>query len=372
MNINKQSQEAGEGSQLMQAGTINVYNGIDEARARAIVDEKIKDVMSTYSMEAHEIATSRIQKFADDLIPKLVKDNLLENLADPSIQLLLIEAQKSAASTEREKDYSLLSELLIHRVKKGIDRNVRSGVSRAIEIVDEISDDALLGLTVAHSLIYFLPVAPDIEDGLKILDSLFSKIIYKRLPEGNSWLDQLDVLNAIRIIPYGTMKKIASLYSEQLSGYVDVGIDKTSEDYEKAKTILRDADLPNDILADHELRDGFVRLRIININRIDLVTLHANHKININGQFFSFPITVQLSDKQKDAVKEVYSLYEKDEKLKKENIDVFMKKWDCYDNLKALREWWDAIQGSFNITSIGRVLAHANAQRCDSNLPDLN
>ena len=39
--------------------------------------------------------------FANDLIPRLVKNNLLEELKDPSIQILLLEAQKSAASTER-------------------------------------------------------------------------------------------------------------------------------------------------------------------------------------------------------------------------------------------------------------------------------
>ncbi len=59
-------------------------------------------------------------------------------------QLLLVEAQKAAASTERVADYDLLSELLIHRFEKGENRVMRAGISRAVEIVDKISDDAML------------------------------------------------------------------------------------------------------------------------------------------------------------------------------------------------------------------------------------
>ena len=369
---NKQTQEAGEGSQLVQAGTINVYNGIDESRAREIVDEKLKEVINGYSQEAHEVAKARINQFADDLIPKLVRDNLLESLSDPSIQILLTEAQKTAASTERPADYALLSELLIHRVKKGNDRNIRAGVNQAVKIVDEITDEALLALTVIYSVETFLPIAFDMESGLKVLEGLFSKIIYSTLPKDSLWMDQLDVLNAIRINPFGGFKKIDQFYSEQLSGYVDVGIEQGSENYKKANEILKKANLPNDIICDHELRRNFVRLRIININNLDMLSLRRFQSINLNGTTVKIPFQMQLSNGQKQAIKDVYSLYNTDESLKKENVKAFMEMWNNYNYLKQLREWWDSLQGSFDITSVGKVLAHANAQRCDPNLPNLN
>ena len=62
----KQIQEAGEGSTQLQAGTINVYNGIDEKRAREIVDERLHELLSQYSQEAHNLAIERIQEFADE------------------------------------------------------------------------------------------------------------------------------------------------------------------------------------------------------------------------------------------------------------------------------------------------------------------
>lgn len=368
----KQRQEAGDHAQQIQATTVIVNNGIDEKRAREIVDEKLHEVINGYSQEAHAIAEGRIQLFANDLIPKLVKANLLDELKDPSIQILLSDAQKTAASTERQADYALLSELLIHRVKKGNDRNVRAGISRAVEIVDEISDEALLGLTVAHSVLHFIPVTGSVEDGINSLAYLFNKVMYDLPPSGNVWLEHLDILDALRINQFGSMKKISQLYSERLPAYVDVGIDKATEGFQKALTLVKESNLPEDILCDHELRSGYARLKILNIDRLDLVAINSIQQVNLNGQIVSLPIQSQLSDEQKQTIKNIYDLYSKESNLREENVAEFIKLWDTHESLKTLRSWWDSIPGAFTLTAVGRVLAHANAQRCDPTLPALD
>ena len=363
--LEKQRQEAGDNSQQIQAGTMIINTGIDEKRAREIVDEKLHEVIIGYSQEAHEISENRINLFANDLIPKLVKANLLEGLKDPSIQVLLMEAQRSAASTERAADYALLTELLIHRVQKGSDRNVRAGVNHAVRIVDEITDESLLGLTVAHSILSFSPVSGNIKDGLRVLNDLFGKISYGTLPNGNEWIEHLDVLNAVRINSMGSLKKIEEYYPEQLAGYVDVGIDKTTENFQKAIEIAKEANLPGDILCEHELRPEYVRLKIPNINDLDFIAIHYQSKFNL-------PVKTALTKKQTDAIRSIYALYSNDADLKNQNIREFIKIWNELENLKELGIWWDAIPLFFTITPVGRVLAHANAQRCDPTLPELN
>lgn len=368
----KQRQEAGDHSQQIQAATVILNNGIDEKRAREIVDEKLHEVINGYSQEAHAIAESRINLFANDLIPKLVKASLLDELKDPSIQILLTDAQKTAASTERPVDYELLSELLIHRVKKGNDRNVRAGVSRAVEIVDKISDEALLGLTVAHSLLSFIPITGNVEDGINVLANLFNRVIYDVLPLGNMWLEHLDILDALRINQFGSMKKIDKYYSKQISGYVDVGIDKATDDFQKALELMKESKLPTDILCDHELRPGYARLRIQDINRLDLLAINSILRVNNNGHIVSLPVQTILSDDQKQTLRNIYALYSKDSNLRDGNVAEFFKLWDTYESLKKLRNWWDSIPGSFTITAVGKVLARANAQRCDPTLPALD
>ena len=85
-------------------------------------------------------------------------------------------------------------------------------------------------------------------------------------------------------------------------------------------------------------------------------------------------ITVQksLSTGQVNALNSIYGLYKQDDKIRKENINFFMEEWDKRPNLKILREWWDNINTNFQITTVGKVLAHSNAQRCDKDLPPLD
>lgn len=366
---NKQSQKAGDNSQQLQANQMIVNIGIDEKRAREIYHEMNLQVRRDYTQEALSIANSRVAEFENKLLPKMeAVDGALEAFADPSFQLLLVEAQKTAASTERPADYDLLSELLIHRFQKGENRITRAGISRAVEIVDKISDEALLGLTVFHSVSFFFPVSGDIHQGLNVLNDLYGKLLYNKLPTGNEWLDHLDILDAVRINSLGGLKKINQYYPEMLIGYIEIGIERESDNYQKAIEILTTNRLPLNLLREHALNKNFVRLNLSNRKQIDSLTLL--HQVPSNGTIVN--IQVQLTEDQKNAIRAIYDLYKQDESVKQENIKVFMQEWDKRPNLKTLREWWDNIGTSIQLTSVGKVLAHSNAQRCDKDLPPLN
>lgn len=367
MKGNKQNQKAGNNSQQIQAESITVVNvGIDEKRAREICQEMNLQLRMEYTDEALAIAKSRVAEFENRLLPKMeAVDGALEVFADPSFQLLLAEAQKTAASSERPADYDLLSELLIHRFQKGENRIIRAGIRRAVEIVDEIADEALLGLTVFHSASYFIPTSGDVNVGLDVLNNLFAKIIYGELPTGNNWLDHLDILDAVRVNSYARLKKTEEYYPELLGGYVEVGIEKESENYSKAIEILHINKLPQNILVEHALNSNFVRFDLFGKGQIDSLVLDSRMS---NGNVISVP----LSENQKNAIISIYDLYKKDDVLKKQNVNAFMEEWDKRPYLKILRQWWDNINVNIQITSVGRVLAHSNAQRCDKNLPPLD
>lgn len=368
--VNRQSQEGGDSSNNLQAKqmTVNIV-GIDEKRAREIYKEMNLQVKEDFTEEAFKVAKIRVTEFENRLMPKMESiEGALEAFADPSFQLLLVEAQKTAASTERPADYDLLSELLVHRFQKGENRIVRAGIRRAVEIVDEISDDALIGLTAFHAVDSVFPVTGDIQQGLDILDELFGKIFYGNLPSGRDWLDHLDILNAVRLDSFSGLKKIDEYYPEQLPGYIDVGIGKKSEDFTKAMNIIKANELPQNILVDHALNPEFVRIPISDRQRISSFTL-IQQKFH-EGQFI--PTFVALSEKQKEAVNMIYDLYDKDMDIKNENTRLLMENWDKRVNLNALKNWWNNLNVGIQITSVGRVLAHSNAQRCDKNIPPLD
>lgn len=367
--ISKQNQEGGDNSTNIQADQMVVHVGIDEKRAREVFQEMNLQLRQDYSQEALKIANARVSEFENSLMPKMEKvDGALEAFADPSFQLLLVEAQKTAASTERPADYDLLSELLVHRFQKGDNRIARAGISLAVDIVDKISDEALLGLTVAHAVNTFTPVTGDIGQGLDVLNELFGKIFYGELPLGHEWLDHLDILNAVRLNSFGSLKKAQQYYPERLHGYVDVGIEKDSESHTKAIEILDANNLPGALLVNHSLNSDYLRIPIPNRAQIDAISLQQ--RVLQGGSLVVVPI--KLSEEQKEAINAIYDLYSQDGGLKQNNINSFIEEWDKRQNLKALKDWWDNIPVLLTITSAGKVLAHSNAQRCDHNLPPMN
>ena len=183
----------------------------------------------------------------------------------------------------------LLSELLVHRIEKGNDRHVRTGVHRAVEIVEDISDEALLALTVVHSVNSFIPTSSDVNHALDILNGLFEKIMYSELPVSNNWIEHLDILDAIRINQLGTFKSIEDIYTTMLNGIAVVGIKKDSEEYNQAKDILQKNGLNfNMILVVNALNPDFVRININNIEEVE--NLKIIHSVDRGNIVIPFPI----------------------------------------------------------------------------------
>lgn len=367
--MTKQAQQGGDCSTNIQAGNIITYVGIDEQRAREICREMTLQLRKEYTQEAYDIASARVLEFESKLVTRMEEVNgALEAFADPGFQILLTNAQKAAASSDRTSDYDLLSELLLHRFKNSNDRSVIAGVNVAVDVVDKVSDEALLGLTVSHAISYFRPLDGDIMRGLDALDGLFGKITYADLPVGMEWLDHLDILNIVRISSFGSLKKLDQLYTKRLDGYSAVGIEHNSDTYHKALEILTANKISANALVKHDLNEGYVRISVS--NESDIENLYLNIVTQRNG----LPVSdaIPLTHAQIDAFKSVYKLYSTEQSAKNRVLEALRKELDKRQNLKQIREWWDAIPSAFDITSAGKVLAHTNAQRCDSSLPPLN
>ena len=285
-------------------------------------------------------------------------DGFLQAFADPAFQILLRKAQQTAAATERDDDYALLSELLVCHVQKGSDRKNRAGINQAIEIVDQIDNDALCALTVAHAVTNYLPVSGDCMEGLHVLDSLFSQLMYQELPVGTAWFDHLDVLGAIRISML-SMKSFSEYFASQLNGYACTGVKADSDDYKKAAEILRNVQVSGSLLVPNECLDGYMRLKICNESSIDDLTSNDGS------------VRIPLSDNQIDAIRQVWKLYEKDANLQKQATTKFTKLCEGFDSLHKVQLWWDSIPNAFQITCVGKILAHTNAKRCSPGIPDL-
>lgn len=365
----KQIQKAGEGSQQFQAENVNltIINGIDEKRAREVYSEMSAKAIQDCTDEATSRAMERIVQLEKIVIPRIEQiESDFKSFADPSFQFLLKSAQKTAACSEREADYQMLSELLVRRIEKGEDRKSKASITRAVEIVDQIDDEALCGLTVAQAVNQWVPVTGHISEGLSVLNELFASLAYRPLPQGFEWVYHLDLLNAVRVSSVGTFKKMKDYYPDTFSGYTCIGIEKNSDLHKKAIEELAKVNLSKDVLIDHELVENHVRIPVIDKNAIS--------QLNMNMRISNSDVVIRrnLTEAEIRAIQCVWDMYEQDESKRTRIKNEFMRKWDSYASLKMVRLWWDALPHSFDITSVGRVLAHANAKRYNDKVPDLD
>lgn len=362
----KQNQKAGANSQQTQIQNLTIINGIDEKRAREICDEKFDLIRKEFSSEALQIANERVSKFEDLLIPKMKKiDGALEFFSDPSFQYLISNAHRTAATTERLADYELLSELLIHRITKCSDRKTYAGINKAVEIVNQIDEDALCGLTLAYSIGSFFPTSGDIFKGFDILEELYLKLIYMSLPQGSEWLEHLELLSAIKILNLQRFNPFCELFKSIMNGYYCLGIEKNSGDYDRAVQILEDNNLDKTVfLAENPFNTKYYRIPIVNKQTINDLT--TNCKSSLDDK-----IGTLLSENQKSALIIIFDMYKQDALLLNQIKNEIDKIVSTKKSLNHAMHWWNNISFAFSETSVGRVLAHANAQKYDASIPPL-
>jgi hypothetical protein len=301
----KHIQKAGDCSQQLQADVINVYNGITEARAKEINAESLAIAMRDFSYEAEQKVVERVRKLEDRVMPRLYRiEGALQNFADPSFQNFLIKANKAAACTDRELDYDLLSELLIHRIEKKDSRKAQIGLNKAVEIVDQITDEALNGLTVFFVIGQYTPIANTLEKGLSVLNNLYTRLPLSGLPSGLRWLEDLDILDAVRINSFGELKKLEQFWADIFPGFVTAGIKKDGDKWVEVTNLLKECNLPINVLTDNVLLEGYVLVPVITKQEIDSLKWYKVSCVE------DPTLRILFSDAQKQVLHKIYSMYD--------------------------------------------------------------
>lgn len=360
--ISNQKQVSGDNSTQIIAQ--NVIVGIDEKRAREIYDEKYEIAKANFTSEAIQIANSRIQEFEENLMRKMKEAGALQSFADPGMQLSLIEAQKSAAQCENKSDYELLSELLLQKHLNRSRKEMVSGVDRAVKIVHEMSVEALMALTAVYVVEALGPVTGVVDDGLDLLDKIFSKIIQSDLPTGIEWIEHAELLGAVRVIPYQpSYAALDDIFKRKFNGYICTGIKENSNEHERALTLLDANFIPRDILVANQLNPGYLRLSIPEEQSISKVSIR---KLSQGSE-----IVIPLNEAQRAALNNIFAMYENNAEGMSTSLENFKSRWMDRQALKKISEWWPTIKMSFTFTKVGSVLSHANSQRCEISIPNI-
>lgn len=364
----KQIQKAGDNSSQFQAQnqSIIVNNGIPEERVHAIVNEECEKVAKACILESQLVVEQRLGQFRTEFFGAVAdRAQLLTALQEPSCVDALGKAARAATMTDEKRDKELLSELLVKRFESPKDRRVAAGVSKAIDIVEYLTDEELTGLTVYFAVNQYMPVASSISEGLEALDNVFGSLIIGELPRDGDWIDELDVHGALRMDSLSSLKSIVDCYFETLSGYTACGVKEGSNQEQEALAILAEAGLPNDIFVEHELNPGYKRLNLTFIDDFGDIRLIRRQA---EGGQIEFCV---LSSEQLDACARAADLCKSNEcdAVIKENLEKTIRR---YPSISKVCDWWPTIPGAPRITGVGKCIADANARRLNPKLPELN
>lgn len=349
-----QSQKAGDGSTQIQVHG-DMILGVTEERAKEIALEQARFVVAEYSAEAQGEIRVRLDELDARIIPSLSSMEMLDSFSNPAFQRTYRKAQNGAAASERPLDYDMLSALLRERALKPRDRPITAGIDRAVEIVDQLDETALRAITVLMAISTWHPASGLIMHGLDSLDKMMSQFLDGPLPEGDEWLDHLDLLDAVRVDATKHLKSFGDYYAARMPGYVAAGIEES-----KAPQYVG-GDFPlhpwGPFLVDHELKPGYVRLNsvgegVFRHNLTDAPTGYVDAMITAAAVEFGFG---QIDESIKPA---------------------FIQAVNERPALSAAGAWWDAIgkDGAPRLTSVGRAIAVANMYRLDDRklLPEKN
>ena len=359
-------------------GDINIGNTIETQNNLVIINDPNqlveyvkKDVelmLEKQQLVSEDRAREKLEKFSERLLPKLVRAELIDAFKDPAIQIFFREEQKTALCSDRDIDMSLLSEMLVYRISNKNNISKKASVSKAVEVIDKITTDALMALTIKY-LINFFPITGNIIEGLKVLDDLYKFILEENtLPINSEWLDNAEILGVVRVNSLTTLKRFEERLSEKLEGYCLAGIQKDTQRYNEIIETLEKNNIPTGILVDHVLNQNYVRINVVDLERIDSISI-IKGKIMDGKQVFT---EEYLTQNQKQILKDIYNETLRDKSRTNHIKEQLVLKIKEYPSLNTVMEWWNNnLSPAVSLNSVGNVIAHTNAKKLRDDIPDM-
>lgn len=359
---NRQIQKAGDNASQIQAQTVIQNIGISEERVHDIVGAACDRAIKSCLMESRNAVEQRLGSFKDELYVIVGNQlQLFESLREPSCAATLGAAANAAARTNSVDDHQMLAELLVKRFESPSDRHVATGVTKAIEIVEFLTDEELAGLTTLHVARSFTPVSGNIKNGIESLAGLFDVLPLDHLPDGQDWIDDLDILGAVRFSSIASLVPFLDVQFKELDGYTVCGVKAGSDKETEALDKLSEVGLPANLLVEHELNPGYKRLPLRHINNFEGLSLYSSSDPSASQ--------TELNSDQIKAFRYICNL-SKDNSCDEVIRGNLKKEMFRYPSLVTLINWRDSIRLALRLTSVGRCLASANARRLKPELPE--
>ncbi|MCF3137051.1 LPO_1073/Vpar_1526 family protein [Streptomyces olivochromogenes] len=171
-------QKAGDGSQLVQAGTVNNNYGISVKDAEHICIRLMEERFASYSQQAFQTAKARVEEFTYNYLKALTEKSpqAIENLGDPGVLAAVLEAEEGYAKTGDVNLGEILVEMLVKRTSETSRDTRQLALNEAIGAVQKLTDKHLDALSLIFFLTHVEANAPNLQTFLTVLNSVLEGV----------------------------------------------------------------------------------------------------------------------------------------------------------------------------------------------------
>lgn len=233
-NVTNIEQKSSFGSETTQIATQNNYYGMTPEEAFKMAMKLFQDNFPVLQQIAADTAKKRAEELVNSVVEELNKYNVKDYsaFADPDIQYIFLEAQKSYARFGSEEKISLISKLLANRIAgNNEESSYKVVLDKAIEITPLLTEEqvdylSLLFLTtkVKHQMINDLD---QLDRNLKYISRVFCKSNH----ETYAYLNTLGCLQIALINICGVISKTYGFKKEEVEKICPDIIKNLSGDY---------------------------------------------------------------------------------------------------------------------------------------------
>jgi hypothetical protein len=342
-----------EGGGVQAAGDIIVV-GIDADTVRDIIASRCDVIRQELTQHARLLIDERFAQFEKRVMQGLVSSEYLPAFADPDFQFNIREALISAVRSGQPKDMDLLVAILAQRAATPESAQLKLVTRRALDIVGQLPDDSLAGLTVLWYMFSLVPQAiASLSEFLAHMNQHLEPLV-DNLPSGRRWLDDLSLLDCIRIgvSGWGALKSFLTLLGDKCPGFTCAGI--PSDYADELKISIGELAPPLvSLIVEHPLDRARSSL---------LGSDEGQMRVLAHSAMTSFPhdelrlenVLDELVEANQYPVRLPYYL------------DLLKDAMVGHDALIAVNEWWKT-SPPIDMTPVGIAMAYANLRRL---LPD--
>ncbi|MFI7156556.1 LPO_1073/Vpar_1526 family protein [Micromonospora chalcea] len=322
--------------------------GVTEERAAEIAEYKAQQAIQNFASDAKRVAEDRISRFDQRLIAEMAAKGMLETFSDPGFQILLNRAQVQAAASGEQGDCELLSRLLVQRAANKR-KPVHLAVSRATDAIDSLSEEALTGLTFLWLTLRTAVTVDDPVITFAIRNMQYESLLQMGpLPNGRSWLHDLDLLDLARVnySKSRTLKAFDDLIIDNRPGLFSRGL--SVEEAQEARVRLGEiGDRLPELLVPHRLLPGQFRFSVSTDEDREVMAKNLG-----------------LSSESTEALGKIFADYSVNlvDPTAREKAIEHIAQLPSYS---AAREWFNRFHSemSIDLTSPGIAIGYSNAGR---------